>query len=333
MGGEPRSGDQGDDIAVAVTIISRQVFCGKTLSEHDFQVSIHAAVKRILNLSKRAFVLLAIAYVGYFALTSRELLFGLFTTANPMFVFLSLLCWVLAHFIIPAFTVRAMSGFSTSLSYREAFHIHASRLPAKYLPGGIWHTVARAADYKSKNISTTGIGYYLLLEHLVAAAVTLFVGGGIVLTVGTVSGNWLGLIQVIVAAAGIALFLLPQALVLIRPYRVHAISLGGYIQGVALVMVFWLAAAAAFVFFIKAFDVLTADYSMIDMGGIYIFSWGIGFVAIFAPQGIGVTEFVSGSLLRPDIPLGSFMVLLASFRINVFLADMATWMISLKWRA
>ena len=301
----------------------------------------NSTVMNVINRLKTLFVPLVLVFVGYFAWQSRGLLLHLATDANYLFLSLSVLVSMATHCISPAFTVLVMRGLSNSLTYKEAFLIHAGRLPARYLPGGIWHTVARAVGYRDKDISPADIGYYLLLEHLIAACVTLCIGGAIVAANATVSDYRIDFVIGIAIMAGVSLVMLPRllvvAMVMVKIYKKQAISYKFYLLAVVLSVTVWLFAATSFVLFIKAFDNVIGDYSMIGAGGVYMFSWGVGFVAIFAPQGIGVTEFVSATLLRPEIPpeipLSSFIVLLASFRVAIFLSDMATWCISYKFRS
>ncbi len=63
--------------------------------------------------------------------------------------------------------------------------------------------------------------------------------------------------------------------------------------------------------------------------GTYLFSWGAGFVAFFAPQGIGVFEFVSGKLLEGQLDLGHAVALMASFRVIVLAGDLFAWAVVL----
>ena len=297
----------------------------------------NSTVMNVVNRLKTLFVPLVLVFVGYFAWQSRGLLLHLATDANYLFLSLSVLVSMVTHCISPAFTVLVMREFSNSLTYKEAFMIHAGRLPARYLPGGIWHTVAKAVGYRGKDISPADIGYYLLLEHLIAVCVTLCIGGAIVAANTTISDYRIDFVIGVAIMSGVSLVMLPKLLVMVKIHTQQAISYKSYLHAVVLSVTFWLFAATSFVLFINAFDSVIGDYSMIGAGGVYIFSWGVGFVAIFAPQGIGVTEFVSATLLRPEIPpeipLSSFIVLLAGFRVTIFLSDMATWCISYKFRS
>jgi hypothetical protein len=57
----------------------------------------------------------------------------------------------------------------------------------------------------------------------------------------------------------------------------------------------------------------------------YIFSWGIGYISIFAPQGIGVFEIVAGNILPIPMNLGGAVAFIAGFRIIILIADCLTW--------
>src|SRR6185503_4564017 len=84
--------------------------------------------------------------------------------------------WISMHFLSPLVAVIIL-GQSRRLHYRDAFVIHASRLPSKYLPGGIWHTVARVADFRGIGYSPSLLAEFVLFENAVAAAIALFLGG------------------------------------------------------------------------------------------------------------------------------------------------------------
>jgi hypothetical protein len=68
------------------------------------------------------------------------------------------------------------------------------------------------------------------------------------------------------------------------------------------------------------------------MAGIYLFSWGVGFLAIFAPQGIGVFEFVASELMASPVGFMGLAALIAGFRIVVLVADIAVWLVYMATR-
>ena len=52
----------------------------------------------------------------------------------------------------------------------------------------------------------------------------------------------------------------------------------------------------------------------------------VGFVSIFAPQGIGVFEAVYSDLASSELPRTQLMIFVAGFRVLVMLSDMLTWL-------
>lgn len=287
-------------------------------------------IKRLAYWAKLFFTPFALLCLGYYGWQSREILTSLLVDAQPDRLILSTVLWMSLHYSGPLFTFIIFKSRHFSLNYKKIVLIHALRLPAKYLPGGIWHSVARAADYRNLGLSTRYIGSYLLLENMVAAFVTLALGGFIVSQLPENGQSWC-IKLLILATSGIA-----SAAVILLPwiferfiFPTHpALPKPAYFFSIICLIAYWLLAATAFVSFLSAFKGLGLSVSYIQAGGIYIFSWGVGFISIFAPQGIGVAEFISGQLLNADISKSSFVALLASFRLIVFTGDILAWLIA-----
>ena len=91
---------------------------------------------------------------------------------------------------------------------------------------------------------------------------------------------------------------------------------------------YWVVAAATFICYLAAFPAVLAAASLIEVGATYLFSWGVGYVAIFAPQGIGVFEVVAGKLLNAPLSLGGMAALMAGFRLVILAADAVVWVLS-----
>lgn len=89
---------------------------------------------------------------------------------------------------------------------------------------------------------------------------------------------------------------------------------------------YWALTALSFALFMQALPGATSGDAQVSLGGVYIFSWGIGFITPFAPQGIGVSEAVSSQLIHSDLSGGSLFVLVASFRVVVLCGDLSVWL-------
>lgn len=284
-------------------------------------------LKRTLRWSKRLFTPLALCFLALFAWNARELLVEQFRQAELGYFALGVLLWAALNFIAPLFTLVLFRGLGQSMAYGDALRIHTARLPAKYLPGGIWHTVARAADYHGAGLSPRHISSCLVLENLIALCVALMVGGGIVgMHLDRASGWWLlawGAVGVGVVVVGLLPWLVGR-LLLAEGERVAWSAVG---WSLLFIVLFWGVAALAFVSYTSAFVGLFAETSPLAVAGVYLFSWAVGYVALFAPQGIGVSEVVAASLLGGGMAIGGIAAALAGFRVVVLIADLTSWMV------
>lgn len=281
---------------------------------------------KIVSGLKLLFTPLAFAFLLYFAWQSRGELAELVRDASLAYLCAAAIVWGLLHAFSPILAVIVLNACGSGVSWKQAFATHAARLPARYLPGGIWHTVGRVMDYREQGVAARHLSAFVLLENGLAAAVTLAIGGAIVsVTRGADSlGSLAGLASVASVIALPAIAYLLNARVLQLPDRLSAVA---YLRSILVVTVFWAGATTAFLLYLNAFPVSTGAYSNIEMGGIYLFSWGVGFLAIFAPQGIGVFEFVASELLHGPIGFMGFAALLAGFRVIVLAADIVVWLV------
>ena len=281
---------------------------------------------KLVNALKVLFTPLALAFLFYVAWVSRAELVDLFRTASSSHLIAAVLLWGVMHALSPLVATMIFRECGSTVSWRQALTIHAARLPARYLPGGIWHTVGRVMDYREQGIAARHISVFVALENGLAAAVTLTIGGAIVFC--TRGPDDVGVIAAIGSVIGVVgvLMLLPLVNKKILQGE-DRFSVAAFAKSTLLVLLFWGGAATAFLLYINAFPAATGDYSNIELAGIYLFSWGVGFVAIFAPQGIGVFELVASELAASPIGLIGFAALIAGFRVIVLLADIAFWLI------
>ncbi len=274
---------------------------------------------------KLLFTPLAFAFLCYFALQSKHELAQLIQNASPNYLCAAVLVWALLHLLSPVFAVVALAACGAKVSWRQAFATHAVRLPARYLPGGIWHTVGRVMDYSEQGVQPRHLTAFVLLENALAAAVTLAIGGAVVF--GARGTDSIGMVAALASVTGIvavpSIALITNSRVLQQADR---LSVPAYAKSVALSVVFWLGASGAFLLYIGAFSGTTTHYSQIEMGGMYLFSWGVGFISIFAPQGIGVFEVVASELMSGPIGFMGLAALLAGFRVVVLVADIIVWL-------
>ena len=186
-------------------------------------------------------------------------------------------------------------------------------------------------DYREQGVAGRHISVFVILENGLAAVLTLAFGGAIIFE--TRGADPIGTIACLASLASIlalaAMVYAINARVLQLPDRLSSAAL---LKSVTIVAAFWLGATTAFLLYLNAFPASTGEYSIIEMAGIYLFSWGVGFVSIFAPQGIGVFEVVASELMDGPIGLMGLAALIAGFRVVVLIADIAVWLIYLTTR-
>lgn len=268
--------------------------------------------------------LVAIATAGWF---HRETLGEILLSAQPMPLIMSVILWVILHAISPLITRSLFQFLGESIDYRQAFQIHNKRLPAKYLPGGIWHTVARATDYHSLGMTSSVIGTYLIIENILQVLVTFAIGSLIVFSL--VQAKLIeSILQVLLFTSLLIMLTGPFLIAKLANTEPGKLKLRHYVHAILISTIYWSIASMAFVTFLSAFTELESDLSYVEAGGAYIFSWAVGYIAIFAPQGIGVSEFVFASILTGKTGAVEIVAFIATFRIVVLTGDLIAWILS-----
>ncbi len=277
-----------------------------------------------LRWAKTLFTPVAFAFLAYFAWQARDDLLDVVSAASLPLLGLAAIVWGLLHLLSPALAVFVLRACGSEVTWWQAFSTHAARLPARYVPGGIWHTVGRVMDYHQRGVQPRHLAAFVLLENGLAAAVTLAVGGAVVFV--TRGPDALGLIAALASLAAVVALPVIRIVLNARILRPpDHLSLSAYASGIGVMAIFWLGAAIAFLLYLNAFPSSTGGQSQVEMGGIYLFSWGVGFLAIFAPQGLGVFELVASELLKGGIGFMGLAALIGGFRVVVLVADLVVW--------
>lgn len=278
----------------------------------------------ILRVAKRIFLPIAFAFLTYFAWESRELLVNVVRNARPLALALAVLAWMLMHALAPLFSMLIFRARKVPLSYKTAARIHIANLPARYVPGGIWHTVGRIAGFRDMDIGQRDISIFVFLENLLAVCVAFVIGGSLLAANRGLDG-W-GQIAALSAVGGAVLLLASPFILSLRVIQGDdRFPTRDFVAVTIVTGISWCVAATAFVIYLSAFPGLALQAAPLETAGTYLFSWGVGFISIFAPQGIGVFEVVAADLMRGAGTLMSVAALLAGFRFIILAADATVW--------
>lgn len=282
--------------------------------------TLRRAATGLLRVTRSIFTPLSLLIMAWLIWQARASLGSIADSGRANLLLTAIVLWILGNMLVPAVSVLLIRGCGERMGYGAALHIHCSRLPAKYLPGGIWHSVGRANDYLESGFEPRRVGLYFVAENFLLVAVTLTLSPAIVAPLVTMP--WLrSLIMTLPFLFATALLLFPFVVRMATGQKMR-IALDAYAGSVLLHFLYWCVNGLTFAIYIAAFDELT-DTTLLQSAAIYIFSWCLGYVTLFAPQGIGVSEFVAANLLH-DGAVG-LLAFLMGFRVLVLVADLLCW--------
>jgi len=287
-----------------------------------------SSTSMILKWAKGIFTPLALGFLIYFAWQSYDILATVIANAQPYFLIRAVFLLIMVHFVAPASVVMILKACGSSISYKFALNTHINRLPARYLPGGIWHTVGRTMDFYMHGIKPVHLTAFVLLENIMAVSTAFIIGGISVWYFRGITDIWGKIAVVGCLCSVLGLSLAPKILNWQILKSVYQVRYRFYLQTIAIYIPIWFLLTFAFITYLSAFPLALGEMSMLEVGGIYIFSWGIGLIAIFSPQGIGIFELVSGNMLTAFLSLSSIITLIAGFRVVTLIADITLWALS-----
>lgn len=283
---------------------------------------------RALYIARVVFTPLSIFVILVFVWQSRAELDEILQNGDWILLLASLVLWIVTNILSPLVTVYLFRSYQMPITYGTALMIHCNRLPAKYLPGGIWHSVGRAADYTALGYRGKKIGMYFLMENFLLVSVTLGISAGFIDDMISIPTLRI-VVSLLPYCMGLGLLVFPISLQIL--FKSDFFSTKSYFMALGLLVVYWCSIGITFVTYISAFEGLQLEASTVETAAIYIFSWVLGYVALFAPQGIGVAEYISSTLLTNGSGAGAILALLVGFRVLVLIADLIAWfLLSLK---
>lgn len=278
-------------------------------------------IAQALAWSRRLFLPLALGFIAYSAYRASGSLGPLLANTSLPSLALACLCWTAAQWAGPLATTALTRAFGIPLGYRKLAMIAILRIPAKYLPGGIWQSVARFAAYREHAVKGRDSFAILLIEHVVALGTSIVLGSLLLLLAHSAAVNRslaAGLVSI-----GLILLAMPLAWMLHDRSR-HRQSFTAMLAVMAAGMLFWSLAGTAFLAYWAALLGLHLLEIPVVLSG-YLLSWAAGFAAVFAPQGVGVFEWTAARLLPAALPPSVAVAAIAGFRIITICGDLLAW--------
>jgi glycosyltransferase 2 family protein len=272
---------------------------------------------RLLALTQRVFLVGALLAIGVYLFRHADSLRPLLNARVVLHMAGGALVLAALHPLIGIafFQLQRFNGIRIDLL--TSLGVYMRRIPARYLPGGIWHSVARYADMKFD----AGVDVHALRRLFLLETMLVVVSGLLACGIGIAVFSPQSPVFVFAAlqgAAGAAAASIAVALAWRRAWK----RLG---LGAALFLLIWPATGGAFALIAQPLLGTCAAPTIVST---YLVAAVQGYVAIFAPQGWGVAE-ASYALLEPcQVGVPSVVAGFLLFRISAIAGDIvgyAAW--------
>ncbi|NLB71836.1 MAG: hypothetical protein GX797_07530 [Chloroflexi bacterium] len=250
--------------------------------------------KKILGIVKWLWLVLVLAAAGYYFYRNREQVTNLLSQLSAWRIMLSLILLLIGKMFLVLLVQFSVNTEGWHPKYTETLGIYGISSLGKYIPGGVWHFVGRFGVYKINGLSAKASTRALVLENiwLLGSAVATGVVGVFLIRFDLIADllhlpnqKWLA---VIFTVAALGLWLLVLALVhkIMRRYTTEDLPSIFLVAAVGLVL--WTFIGGSFFVMFQEFP---ASAAPLFIGG-YAVSWAVGYIAVFAPGGLGIREAV-----------------------------------------
>lgn len=260
--------------------------------------------KKLIEYSKWVWIAVVISAVTYYLITKWDSIGEYITQLSTLNLFLSVLFILLAKVLLALISTLSIAKEGYKLAYLDVFRIVSFTHLAKYIPGGVWHFVGRYNAYNEREMKIKSSTRALIHENLWLLSGAFFTGAflGVLSSQGQTILQEMGLpvpVEVLlVGIVGLWILLLigyEKFMPAARTVRFYWILLASILA--------WVFLGISFGFVLPGFSASTSLFYV----SIYAFGWIAGYVAIFAPGGIGIRETVLvwllGSLIAPDLAI------------------------------
>ena len=273
--------------------------------------------------SLRALWLAVVAVLAIWLATSRwTAMTGLVDDLRPLP--LALLVGASCLLLVPnaAFWTLALRSMGQQPRYTTVLHVSARALLTRYVPGGIWYAAGRGTLLRRHGIPMAASATAGGLELALGAPMAVVVGMVLLAVAGELAA-WLA----VVAAIALLVVLTVGGSLIGRLMARWARRKGNEAPSIppsatllrlaAVLVVYWLAIGTLFWAYLEVVGPTALQWSRTV--GAFGVSWGIGFFALFAPQGIGVFE---GALVTVLDWGADAVLLVAGFRAVLLARDL-----------
>ena len=289
-------------------------------------MSMSPKLARLLKILRITYLAGLAVLIGWVARTEWEQVLSLLGGARPWLIAASLassfaLIFIGAWFWTVSLRIQG-HGLETPRLFTKATVAASRSLLARYVPGSVWFAVGRVALLRNAGLPVGPLSATAVLEMATSLTVVLMSGLAVLGLSGGIPG---GAVWMVFVAVALIVATAPggggrvMAWLAARRGIEFALDWRGYLRLIGINVVFWGWSAVTFLLYLRAFPAADEFRTLLVVGG-FLLTWGIGFLAPFAPQGIGVFELTMATVLQAE-GIAPTVVVLGGYRLVLVARD------------
>jgi Lysylphosphatidylglycerol synthase TM region len=252
-------------------------------------------MKKFSRALKYVWLLIIIGFVSWFLIKRQTMVIDTVQSFSVSTLFLSFGAIFIAKFILAFFTYLCLNYIDKQISFKECFYIYQISQLAKYLPGNIWHFVAKGVYYKKKGLSLNQTNKVILIENFWIVFSALIIGSALLVL------NEKAFLYILFQKYKIYIF---AYAVLLTGITGFAIWIANWKKSLDFFLKKWELHLKIFSVLILAWFFIGSNFYLVYIScvqgstsfsyvtGVFIIAFCFGFVTPFAPAGVGIRETV-----------------------------------------
>jgi hypothetical protein len=251
--------------------------------------------KKIISVLKIIWILAVILGGIYYVYANYLDILNYLNTISVLKLLISFFLLILVRLIYIGLVRESLFNFEWKPNFIEVFSFVSISQLGKYIPGGVWHFVARYSAYKGNRLSNKDIGKAFLIENYWVVVGSLFFSMFFILLSNPITLFEKYKLSFLLSYKQILLpfiLLCWMTLLILTDYlskvKITQLIIINNLKRFISQFIMWILYGLSFLFLLPITKNMNVDFFVI---GSIVLSFLVGFLAIIAPGGIGFREF------------------------------------------
>ena len=253
---------------------------------------------KIIEIVKWVWLIAVLGGTGWYIYRNFREIGNYLANVSAFRLLISILLLFIGKFVLADMTRLSLKKADCEVSYKEALSINSVTQLGKYLPGGIWHFAGKFSVYKLKGLSVKDATKVMVIETFWLFSSAALIGIASLLIIGNqIPCEEIG---VLCNPDRMKFYIIPVLIVWIVVsylfekiiFKDRIFDTNDFIFSLIEQIITWLLLGISFWLVFPP-----GSGFAIGIIGAFSISWLVGYVAVFAPGGIGIRELMLALLL------------------------------------